>query len=288
MADNEWNLRDKVVLVTGATAGIGEATAHALAKMGARLLLHGRDEDRCKRVVADVTSQSGNPNIEYVLSDFASIESVRALATQVQGRISRLDVLINNAGAMFPTYAETGDGVERTVQVNHLAPFLLTTSLLDLLRASAPARVVTVASGAHRRETLDFDDLFMEGGYEARAAYARSKLMNVLFTRELARRLEGSGVTANSLSPGLVHTEFGVKDGMGADQQEVMNRGLPASMGARTSVYLASATEVGGVTGRYFSDSVPAEESEAARNEGDALRLWDMSARLVGLGSTGA
>jgi NAD(P)-dependent dehydrogenase (short-subunit alcohol dehydrogenase family) len=192
-------------------------------------------------------------------------------------------VLINNAGAMFPTYRETVDGIERTVAVNHLAPFLLTNMLLDLLVASAPARIVTVSSGAHRREQLDFDDLNMERGYDVWAAYGRSKLMNVLFTRELARRLDGTGVTANALSPGLVHTEFGVKDGMGPEQQELMNRGAPPEEGARTSVYLATSPEVAGVSGGYFSSSAPAEESEAAHDDAAARRLWEISEELVGL-----
>jgi NAD(P)-dependent dehydrogenase (short-subunit alcohol dehydrogenase family) len=184
---------------------------------------------------------------------------------------------------MYPTRRETVDGFEMTFAVNHLAPFLLTNLLLDLLHAGVPARIINVSSGAHRRAVLDFGDLQSKMGYEPRSVYARSKLMNMLFTRELARRLDGTGVTANALAPGIVHTEFGVKDGMGADQQAVMDRGISTEAGARTSVYLASSLNVANVSGSYFSECAPAETSDFARDDAAARRLWNLSTELARL-----
>jgi retinol dehydrogenase 12 len=275
------SMQGKVVLVTGATSGIGAATAEGLARLGARVFIHGRNPDRTAATVQHIQQATGNADLEPVLADFSNLASVRLLSGVVQQRTDRLDVLLNNAGAMYPDFRETVDGIEQTVAVNHLAPFLLTRLLLDLLKKSAPARVVTVASGAHRRGTLDFDDLEMRDGYDAWGAYDRSKLMNILFTRELSIRLEGTGVTANALSPGLVHTEFGVKDGMGQAHVEKMNQGAPIEQGAKTSIYLASSPDVTAVSGTYFSASAPAEESEAARDAQAARDLWVWSEDVV-------
>jgi retinol dehydrogenase 12 len=277
------SLNGRICLVTGATAGIGTATARALATLGATVIVHGRDQDRTEQTVSTLREATENPRVEAIVADFASLDAVRGMAADLHHRFDRLHVLINNAGAMFPTYRETADGFEMTMAVNHLAPFLLTNLVLDLLQSRAPARVVNVASGAHRREALDFDDLHSRGDYEARAVYGRSKLMNVLFTRELARRLAGTGVTANALAPGLVHTDFGVKDGMGEEQQATMLRGISPEEGAQTSVYLATAPEVAEVTGGYFQKSAPGEISEAARDDETARRLWEVSAELVSL-----
>lgn len=271
----------RVCLVTGATAGIGEATALALARLRATVIVHGRDAARCERVVAEIREAADNPNVESVIGDFASLLAVRELAAELHRRLDRLHVLINNAGAMYPMRHETGDGIEQTLAVNHLAPFLLTNLLLDLLRAGAPARIVSVSSGAHRRASLDFDDLEARKDYEGRNVYGRSKLMTILFTRELAWRLTGSGVPANVLSPGLVHTEFGLKDGFGQDQQEIMDRGVSPEEGARTSLYLATSPEVAMISGGYFADAAPAELTEAARDEAAARRLWEVSARMT-------
>lgn len=276
-------MTDRVCLVTGSTSGIGEATARALADLGATVFVHGRDPVRCERVASSMREAAGNPRVEAIVADFASLAAVRSLAEEVGERTSQLHVLINNAGAMFPTYRETADGLEAMFAVNHLAPFLLTNMLLDLLKSSRPSRVINVASGAHRRQALDFSDLQSRRTYEARAVYGRSKLMNVLFTRELARRLAGSGVTVNAVGPGIVHTEFGLKDGMGQEQQAVMDRGITPAEGARTSVYLATEPEMAAVTGGYFQQCAPAEIGEAAQDDEAARRLWDVSARLVGL-----
>jgi len=281
------DLSGRICLVTGATSGIGEATAHALAKLGASVIVHGRDAARCDRVAAEIQSASGNARIESILGDLASLDQVRRMAAELHARTDRIHVLINNAGAMVPTYRETTDGFEHTFAVNHLAPFLLTNLILDLLRAGAPARIVNVASGSHRRAVLDFDDLNSRKDFESRAVYARSKLMNVYFTRELARRLADTGVTVNALSPGLVKTRFGLKDGMGEYQQSVMERGMPPEEGARTSVYLVSAPELAQVSGGYFQDSAPFELSESALDDAAARRLWEISAELVGLPRTG-
>lgn len=276
------DMTGRVCLVTGGTAGIGEATAEALARLGADLIVHGRDATRCARVVEAIREASGNPNVQFLIADLASLASVRELAAELHERTDHLDVLINNAGAMYPDRRESVDGIELTLAVNHLAPFLLTNLLLDLLKAAAPSRVVNVASGAARRAALDFADPQSRAGYEGRAVYARSKLMNMLFTRELARRLGPMGVTANVISPGLVHTEFGLKDGFGQDQQEIMNRGASPEEGARTSIYVATAPELADATGQYFQDGARTELPEAARDDESAARLWDMSAKLVG------
>ncbi len=277
------DMSGRICLVTGATAGIGQATALALARMGASIIVHGRHAARCERAVAAIRNDSGNPNIDFVVADFGSLESLRALAAELHLRTDRLHVLINNAGAMYPTYRESTDDIEMTLAVNHLAPFLLTNLVIDLLQAGASSRVVNVSSGAHRRAALDLADLQAREHYEARAVYGRSKLMNILFTRELARRIAPTDVTINAISPGLVHTQFGVKDGMGRDQQDIMNRGASPEEGARTSVYVATAPELAGVTGKYFQDCELVDPADAALDDEAAARLWELSAELVGL-----
>lgn len=278
-------LNGRVCLVTGATSGIGEATARGLARLGATVIVHGRDLTRCETVAEHIRQDSGNSDVAFVVGDLASMAAVRGLSADLLQRFDHLHVLINNAGAMYPTRRETVDGLESTFAVNHLAPFLLTNLLLDVLQTSAPSRIINVSSGAHRRAALDFTDLESRDAYEPRSVYARSKLMNLLFSRELARRLAGTGVTVNALAPGIVHTEFGVKDGMGADQQAVMDRGIAPDDGARTSVFLASSPDVEGVSGGYFTDCAPAEVGPFARDDAAARRLWDLSADLVSRGS---
>ena len=207
-------MNGKVCLVTGATSGIGAVTARELARRGATVVLAGRDEARCAAAVAHIRGQTGNPNVESLLADLSLPQQVRELAQRFRERQSRLDVLVNNAGAIWMKRRETADGLEMTFAVNHLAYFLLTLSLIDMLKASAPARVVNVSSGAHRGAKLDFDDLMMKKGYNGWTAYSRSKLANLLFTYELARRLEGTGVTANAMHPGWVATGFGRGNGL--------------------------------------------------------------------------
>ena len=249
--------------------------------MGATVVLHGRDPARCQAAAAAVARDGAA--VDWLVADLGDQLQVRRLATELQERHARLDVLVNNAGATFPRRAVTPEGVERTLAVNHLAPFLLTSLLLDLLRASAPARVVNVASVAHGHGRLDLDDLAMEHGYRPFAAYSRSKLANVLFTRELARRLEGTGVTANAVHPGLVRSAL--MDHSGAVRRagwqliHVVYRRSSRSPeeGAEWIVQLAAAPELEGVTGRYFAEGEDVEPAAAARDPELAARLWAVS-----------
>ena len=209
MEEAEDSMRNKVCLVTGATSGIGEVTARELAQRGATIILVGRNQQKAEAAVEEIKSRTGNQDIGYLLADLSSQQEIRGLARAFKARHDRLDVLVNNAGAVFSEYGETEDGIERTFAVNHLNYFLLTSLLLDELKAGAPSRIVNVSSGAHQGAELDFDDLGTKQNYGFMKAYGRSKLANVMFTYELARRLEESGVTANALHPGAVATGFG-------------------------------------------------------------------------------
>jgi NAD(P)-dependent dehydrogenase (short-subunit alcohol dehydrogenase family) len=271
-------------LVTGATHGIGRATAEALAKMGATVLLHGRDSASVGAVCREVVRATRNPDVEGVVGDFGSLAAVRRLAAEINAR-ERLDVLIANAGVLTRKRQVTQDGFEMQFGVNHLAPFLLTNLLLDVLKRSAPARIVIVASRAHQRGVLDFDDLNAErNAYSGFAAYCNSKLANMLFALELARRLEGANVTANSLHPGLVATRLFRHLGLfGKILSALSFTMLSPARGAETSVYLASSPDVAGVSGRYFTNRRPAEPAPAAVDAEAARRLWDLSAKLTGL-----
>jgi NAD(P)-dependent dehydrogenase (short-subunit alcohol dehydrogenase family) len=280
----------RTVLVTGGTGGIGGATAAGLAGLGARVGIVGRDQQRAEAAAERLRRTGGE--VDVFTADVSSQREVRRLAEQVLAAYPRLDVLVNNVGGYWASRHVTEDGLERTFAVNHLAPFLLTNLLLDRLRASAPARVVTVSSGAQSMGRIDFDDLMGEHGYNGQRAYNQSKLANVMFTYELARRLEGTGVTANVLHPGVVRTAFGAED-----SGTWMRLMLPVvrpfmkspEEGARTSIYLASAPEVDGVTGQYFANARPKRSSRASHDTAAAARLWDLSARLVGLNQhTGA
>jgi NAD(P)-dependent dehydrogenase (short-subunit alcohol dehydrogenase family) len=281
----------KTVLITGATNGIGFETAIALARLGARVILVGRDAGRTAEAVRAVQTRSGSSSVDSELCDFSSLEQVRQLAERVRARYPRLDVLVNNAGGAFLTRSLTPDGLESTFAVNHLAPYLLTRLLLDRLITSAPARIITVSSDGHRPGTMDFEDLGFERGYSTMGAYCRSKLGNVLFTRELARRLAGSGVTANCLHPGQVAT--GIWNSafpgwmgplLGLAKKLVMTTPEQA---AQRLVYLAMSPEVADRTGLYFDKSRPKEPSRLARDDALARKLWDESARLVGLDGAG-
>lgn len=274
----------RTVLVTGATGGIGLATARRLAGLGARVGLVGRDEARAAAVAGRL--RDGGAEVDVFLADLSSQRDVRALAGQVLAAYARLDVLVNNVGGYWATRHETVDGLERTFAVDHLAPFLLTNLLLDRLRPSAPARVVTVSSGAHAMGRIDLDDLQGAQGYNGQRAYNQSKLANVMFTYELARRLEGSGVTANALHPGVVRTAFGQED-----SGRWMRLVLPAvrpfmkspERGADTSVLLASSPELELVSGRYFAGGKVKRSSRASYDTDVAARLWRISAELVGV-----
>jgi retinol dehydrogenase-12 len=277
-------MNDKICLVTGATHGIGVETARALASAGAQVLVHGRDMGRTRAVAEALTRDTGNAAIQPVQADFAKLTDVRRLAQELSVRLPRLDVLVNNAGMMSATPARSAEGFDLTFAVNHLAPFLLTNLLLPNLRQAGSARIVVVASGAHRGAQLDFDDLMNAKVSGLLPAYARSKLANILFTRALARRLAGSRVTANALHPGLVNSHIFqgklLRVVLGALGPLFM---LSPAQGARTSVYLASSSEVEGVSGGYYERCRAVTPSAAAQSEADGERLWRESARLTGL-----
>jgi NAD(P)-dependent dehydrogenase (short-subunit alcohol dehydrogenase family) len=278
-------MRDKVCLVTGATSGIGLVTAHELAARGARVVLVGRNREKCDAAVRQIQTATGNKQVEALLADLSSQQQVRDLARQFRELSPRLDVLVNNAGGIWRPRQSTTDGLEMTFAVNHLAYFLLTLSLLDLLKARAPARVVNVSSRAHEGATLDFDDLQGERRYGAWRAYCRSKLANLLFTYELARQLAGTGVTANALHPGWVATGFAGNNGWRGRLFQFLARrfALRPEQGARTVVYLATSPEVAGVSGRYFDREKAVASSPASYDEAAAKRLWEVSLELTGL-----
>ncbi len=276
----------KTVLVTGATSGIGFEASVALAKLGGRVILVGRDAGRTAEAVRTVQTRSGSTTVDSELCDLASLAQVRQLAERVRARYPRLDVLVNNAGGAWLTRSLTPEGFETTFAVNHLAPYLLTRLLLDRLTASAPARVITVSSHGHYQGTMDFADLGFERGYSSMNAYYRSKLANVLFTRELARRLSGSGVTANCLHPGVVATNIwggAVPRWLGPLVGVAKKFMLTAEQSAQRVVYLATSPEVAETTGLYFDKNRPKKPSQKALDDALARRLWDESARLVGL-----
>ena len=276
----------KVVLVTGATAGIGKETVRQLAEMGATVVGVGRNAAKCAATQSELRSATGNPAIEYLVADLAVQAQMHALAVGFRSRHRRLDVLVNNAGGMFYTRKVTADGFEHTFALNHLSYFLLTHLLLDMLKLSAPSRIVNVSSSAHLGNSLDWDDLQSSKRYRPFQVYGRTKLANILFTAELARRLEGTGVTANVLHPGLVATSFGHEGnpvltfGMGLIQRAFA---ISPEEGARTGVHLASSPAVQGTTGRYFVRSRAVDPSPQAQDADAARRLWRLSEEFVGL-----
>jgi retinol dehydrogenase 14 len=275
----------RTVLVTGGTAGIGKATAVGLARMGAQVAVIGRDAGRAEDAAREIRA-AGGENVAALVGDLSVQSEVRRLADEALDRLPRLDALVNNVGGYWNTHQLTADGRERTFAVNHLAPFLLTNLLLDRLTHSAPARVVTVASNAHAMGQIDFADLEGDGAYSGARAYNQSKLANVLFTYELARRLHGTSVTANALHPGVVSTAFGAED-PGRAQRLLVPFLRPfmktPSRGAATSIYVASTPDLERVTGRYFANGKPKRSAKTSYDETAAARLWRVSADLVGL-----
>jgi NAD(P)-dependent dehydrogenase (short-subunit alcohol dehydrogenase family) len=279
-------MQGKVCLVTGATRGIGRASAQALAALGATVLVHGRDLAGAQAVAAHISRATGNREVRPVHADLAALAAVRRLAAELAAQLPRLHVLINNAAVLTSAGAVSADGYELTFAVNHLAPFLLTNLLLPRLRQSAPARVIVVASEAHRRATLDFDDLMSARTTGSWTAYERSKLANVLFMRALDRRLAGSGVTVNAVHPGVV------RSGLFRHSPVLLRAALAGfgwlllspRRGARGSVYLASAPELSAASGGYFRRCRQVAPGAAAQSAASAERLWQESARLAGLG----
>jgi NAD(P)-dependent dehydrogenase (short-subunit alcohol dehydrogenase family) len=281
------DLHGKTCLVTGASSGIGRAAAHALARLGPELVFVCRDRERGERAVEDVRKGTGNERISLLLADLSRQAEVRRLAEEYRASGRPLHVLLNNAGVLMQRRTETADGLETTFAVNHLAYFLLTRLLLDRIRASAPARIVNVASDAHgwAGGRLDFDDLHGRRRYSPMRAYGKSKLANILFTRELARRLAGTGVTANAMHPGFVGSNFARNNGALAALAMSLVRPFARSpeKGAETAVYLCASPDVEGVTGQYFQDLRPKWPKRFAQNDEDARRLWEVSERLTGL-----
>ena len=275
----------KVVLITGGTSGIGKATATPLAAMGAQVVVTGRSRERGEAAVEEIRHASGNEGVSLMVADLTVQAEVRKLAEEFGQSHERLDVLVNNAGAVFSRRGETVDGLERTFALNHLAPFLLTNLLLDLLKESAPSRIITVSSEAQRRAKIDFDNLQGERRYRAFRAYGQSKLANLLFTYELAERLRGTGVTANCVHPGAVGTNFGKNNG---GLMVLLFRALKPFMrtpelGADTLIYLASSPEVEGVSGRYYADRKVISSLEEPHDVNAQKRLWEASEELTNL-----
>ncbi len=275
----------KTCILTGSTQGIGRAAACALAKQGLNLALVCRDEAKGEALAAELRKAGAAGKIDVLVCDFSSQQSIRAAAAEALRRYPRIDILANNAGAIFTSRKTTADGLEATFATNHLGYFLFTNLLLDRLKASAPARIVNVASAAHGRASMHFDDLQLEKGWSSFGAYGQSKLANILFTFELARRLEGTGVTANCLHPGVVRTNFGRTDG-GFLNIAIRIGGLfflTPEQGADTLVWLCTSPEVEGVTGRYYAKRKPARSNRESHDAQAAQRLWDVSGQLTGL-----
>jgi NAD(P)-dependent dehydrogenase (short-subunit alcohol dehydrogenase family) len=277
------SMQGKTVVITGATSGIGEIAAIRLAEQGARIVFTARDQARADDTMAAL--KKANPGAEHALhiADLSSLAEMKRVAGEL-AREPQIDVLINNAGALFNKRQETVDGLEMTFALNHMAYFVVTNLLLGKLKPGA--RIVTVASNAHRGAKLDFGDLQSRKGYIGFPVYARSKLCNILFNRELARRITGSGVTANALHPGFVATRFG--DNSGGLMRTVLKVAKPIGAispeeGAKTIIYLASSPEVADVSGEYFYECKPATPTAEARNDEDARKLWEISESIAGL-----
>jgi NAD(P)-dependent dehydrogenase (short-subunit alcohol dehydrogenase family) len=277
-------MKNKVVLVTGATAGIGLVTARELARLGATVVGVGRDAEKCARVAEGIRAASDNASVEFLVADLASQAEVGKLAAVFKQKYARLDVLINNAGAYFMQRRESVDGIEMTWALNHLAYFRLTDLLLDVLKASAPARIINVSSEAHRGRRINFDDLEAKLSFNGFNVYGQSKLANVLFTNELARRLVGTNVTANSLHPGFVASNFGHNNGnVVAFLFKVIQRlgAITPDKGAETSVHLAVSPSMEGVTGKYFDEKRAVPPAPEALDVAVAQRLWEVSEARV-------
>jgi NAD(P)-dependent dehydrogenase (short-subunit alcohol dehydrogenase family) len=280
----------KVCMVTGANSGIGKVTALELARRGATVVMVCRSRERGEAAQQEILAESGNDQVDLLLADLSSMASARSMVDEFKGKYDHLDVLVNNAGALFSERKESADGLEMTFALNHMGYFVPTVLLLDTLKASAPTRIINVSSGAHRSGRIDFNDLQSQRRYSSFPVYAKSKLENVLFTVELARRLEGSGVTVNALHPGFVRTNFGgntVGGGIVTFLFRLLVKliAITPEQGAETSIYLATSPEVEGVTGKYFAKKKIVEPARQAKDVGSARRLWEESKRLAGIGA---
>ena len=279
------SMTGKTCLVTGATSGIGRVTALELAHMGAKVVIAGRDPAKCALTAADIQEESCNPDVAFLVADLSSQEDIRRLAEEFKEQHQRLDVLVNNAGAINMSRRKSVDGIEMTFALNHLSYFLLTNLLLDVLVESVPARVVNVASAVHEKAKIDLFDIHAPRHYSGFRAYSRSKLCNLFFTYELARRLEGTGVTANALHPGLVATNILTNNGiLGRFLNMLLGvRGISVEAGALKTVYAASSPEMEGVSGKYLDKMQVVRSSARSFDEAQAAALWELSASLTGL-----
>jgi len=276
-------MNGKVCLVTGATDGIGKVSARVLAELGAKVIIVGRNPEKSAIVLAELRSISGNENIDLLMADLAVMQEVRDLAEQVISRYDRLDVLLNNAGGYFTKHKITSDGLEMTFALNHMSYFLLTNKLMELLKYSAPARIVNVSSDAHYGVDIEFDNLNGEQEYKARKAYQKSKLANVLFTYELLKKVPAD-ITVNCLHPGFVATNFGHNNGgFFGPVLKIAQRisAIDPEEGAKTSIFLCSAPEVKGVSGKYFYKCQPKTSSRESRNMDTGKRLWQISSDIA-------
>ncbi len=285
-------MKDKVVIVTGSTNGIGEVTALELARKGAEVVLISRSQNKLENTVNTIKSETGNDKVSYIQADLSSIADIRNAAGQFLQSHNRLDVLLNNAGAYFSERKESVDGNEMTMALNHLNYFLLTNLLLDTLKETASetgeARIVNVSSSAHRSGSINFDDFQAQDGYNGFRRYGDSKLMNILFTYELARRLEGTGVTANALHPGFVNTGFGMNNGgLTKIALDLIQKlvALSPEKGAETNIYLAASPDVEGITGKYWDNKQQKASNSASHNLETQKRLWELSEELTGIRS---
>jgi NAD(P)-dependent dehydrogenase (short-subunit alcohol dehydrogenase family) len=281
-------MQGKVCLITGGTNGIGKSTAQALAQRGATVVIVGRNAEKTRQVVEEIRSGTGNTKVDWLLADLSSQQDIRRLASEFKCKYSQLHVLLNNAGGAFMTRQLSVDGIEMTFALNHLAYFLLTNLLLDTIKSSAPARIINVSSSEHADGKIDFNNLQGERGYSIFRSYGNSKLANNLFTVELARRLEGTGVTVNALHPGLVNT--GIWKNNPSLFLKILGAVIPLiarspEKGAETAIYLASTAEVEGITGKYFVDCKATQPAPQATDSVVAKKLWEVSAEMVQLGA---
>ncbi len=277
-------MKDKICLITGANSGIGKVTARELAKRGAHVIMLCRNQEKAERAKEDILKVCGHDKVDIVLADFASIRQIREAAEQINARYPRIDILNNNAGLLMGSKRQTTeDGFEMTFGVNHLAPFLLTHLLLDKLQASKQGNIINVSSEAHRFASLKFDNLQYTKGYSGLKAYCLSKLCNILFTRELSRRLPDNHVVVNALHPGAVASNFGnsVSSFFGLVMQLSKPFMISAEKGAETSIYLATSKEGVAASGLYFKDKKPVEPSKAATSDYNAQRLWEVSEEML-------
>ncbi len=273
-------------MVTGATDGIGKVVAHALAQQGATVIVVGRNSEKGEATINEIKQQTGNTEVEFLLADLSAQKDIHNLVEQFKRQYNHLDVLVNNAGASFRVYQESIDGIEMTFALNHLGYFLLTNLLLDSLKSSSSSRIVIVSSEEHKRVKLDFNDIEGKQNYKSHRLYKQSKLTNLLFIYELARKLEGTGVTVNAVTPGLVKTKLGLEEGGFASfMKRFINliAGKSPEEGAQAIIYVATAPEVAGISGKYIKKNQIVPSSKDSYDDTAAKRLWDISVELTGL-----